>query len=258
VGQTLNDAAQQIVAVSLLPRQNGGRIVDVVAFLTEFQDHLAPRLDTYEQAIYLYVFRHSRLIGQDEVVLGFKSARSRMATGTGEKGKPMAENTCYEKLQSLQTKGCLKIVGVERMGSRIRLNLPSEIPGVILEAVKQPIINLEDMDFFTDEVNRQLILEREDRKCFYCLRSLNKENNVIEHVVSRPEGNNSYRNVVAACRQCNNRKGESDAADFLRVLFREGFLSDNEFEQRLSHLERLRSGELRPQLPKTSATKPLS
>ena len=71
--------------------------MDVVAFMTDFQDYLAPRLDTYEQAIYLYVFRHSRLIGADEVVLGFKSVRNRMATGIGEKGKPMAENTCVRE-----------------------------------------------------------------------------------------------------------------------------------------------------------------
>ena len=130
---------------------NRRHFVDVVAFLTEFHDYLAPRLDTYEQAIYLYVFRHSRLIGEDEVVLGFKSARSRMATGIGERGKPMAENTCYEKLQSLQTKGCLKIVGIERKGSRIRLNLPGEIPGVIVELAVQAAVSLEDMDFFAVE-----------------------------------------------------------------------------------------------------------
>ena len=28
-------------------------------FLVEFQDFLAPRLDTYEQAIYLYIFASS-------------------------------------------------------------------------------------------------------------------------------------------------------------------------------------------------------
>jgi hypothetical protein len=27
--------------------------------LKDIQDYLAPRLDTYEQAIYLYVFRHT-------------------------------------------------------------------------------------------------------------------------------------------------------------------------------------------------------
>jgi hypothetical protein len=223
--------------------------VDVVAFLTEFQDYLAPRLDTYEQAIYLYVFRHSRLIGVDEVVLGFKSARTRMATGIGEKGKPMAEGTCYEKLRSLQSKGCLEIVTIERTGSRIRLRLPSEIPGVVVPPEVAGPVALEDMDYFAVEDNRALILLRDAHKCFYCLRSLTAENYVIEHVVSRPVGNNSYRNVVAACRHCNNRKGDSDAEDFLRVLYREAFLSGDEYEQRLSHLQRLQAGELRPTVP---------
>jgi HNH endonuclease len=226
--------------------------VDVVAFFSEYQDYLAPRLDTYEQAIYLYVFRHSRPIGQDEVVLGFKSARKQMATGIGEKGKPMAEGTCYENLRSLQAKGCLEVITVERNGSRIRLRLPNEIPGVIVQPAPQNAISLDDMDFFSIEDNRALILTREGHKCFYCLRALNADNHVIEHVTSRPDGNNSYRNVAAACRQCNNRKGDSDAEDFLRVLYREGFLSGDEFAQRLSHLQRLLAGDLRPALPEPS------
>jgi 5-methylcytosine-specific restriction endonuclease McrA len=220
--------------------------VDLAQFLTEFSDHLSPKLDTYEQAIYLYIFRHSRLIGQSEVVIGFKSARTRMATGMGENGKPMSEGTCYSKIRSLQSKGCLKIVDTERMGTRFRLFLPNEIPGIIAEAEVQSIISLEEMDFFNINENRLRIVERECHKCFYCLRTLNSDNYVIEHVVSRPKGNDSYRNVVAACRQCNNRKSESDVLDFLRVLYREGFLSDNEFEQRLSHIERLKSGDLLP------------
>lgn len=65
-------------------------------------------------------------------------------------------------------------------------------------------------------------------------------------VVSRPAGENCYRNVVAACRQCNNRKGSSTAEDWLRTLYREGFLKAPDFQDRLSHLERLRAGELKP------------
>jgi len=72
--------------------------MDVGQVLKDFQDHLAPRLDTYEPAIYLYLFRHTRLVGVKEAVVGFKSARRRMACGMGEKGKPMSENTAYEKL----------------------------------------------------------------------------------------------------------------------------------------------------------------
>src|SRR5262245_21518290 len=104
---------------------------DLHQFLIEFQDHLAPKLTTYEQAIYLYIFRHSRLIGLDEVVIGLKSARKRMALGIGKAGSPISERQCYETVKVLESKGCLEVGDVERFGTRIRPRLPSEIPGLI-------------------------------------------------------------------------------------------------------------------------------
>lgn len=222
--------------------------MDVEHFLKEFQDYLAPKLDTYEQAIYLYIFRHSRLLGHDEVTIGFRSARTRMAMGIGKAGTPMAEGRCREKLKSLAEKGCVDIRGTVHNGTRIHLKLPNEIQGVISLEEEPTAISVEEMDFFEVSENRQMILEREEHKCFYCLRKLNNENLVIEHVVSRPSGDNSYRNVVAACRDCNNRKGNSQAQEFLRALYRDGFLSTEEFEDRSLHLEKLREGKLRPNL----------
>jgi len=105
--------------------------MDLREFIAQFQDHLAPKLDTYEQAIYLFVFRHSRLIGLEQVTLGFKSARIRIARGAGEKGKPMSLNTVYLKLASLQSKGCIDILRTTAEGRVLRLRVPSEIPGLI-------------------------------------------------------------------------------------------------------------------------------
>jgi len=212
----------------------------------EIVDYLAPRLDTYEQAIYLYLFRHTRLVDIEEAVFGFKSARKRMACGIGEKGKPMSESTAYLKLQALEAKGCIKIVDSIREGRRIRVLLPSEMEGVVPEPVSTSPIDVESEDFFTDAANRARILEREDHRCFYCLRQLTGDNHVIEHTVSRPVGDNGYRNVVASCRECNNRKDASSAEDWLRTLYREGFLNSALFQERMSHLERLRAGELKP------------
>lgn len=220
--------------------------MELEQFLKEFQDHLAPRLDTYEQAVYLYLFRHTRLVDLEEATIGFKSARRRMACGIGEKGKPMSEGTAYEKLRSLEEKGCIKILDSTREGRKIRLLLPSEIPGVITPEAPVVSPDIETMDFFNVEENRVRILMREQHHCFYCLRHLNRDNYVIEHVVSRPEGNNTYRNVVATCRHCNNRKGSKDVEDWLRTLYRDQFLGEAEFRERVSHLERLRAGELRP------------
>lgn len=61
----------------------------------------------------------------------------------------------------------------------------------------------------------------------------------------------SDRNVVAACRQCNIRKGSSEFKDYLRTLYRDGFLSPGDFEDRLSHLELLSNGKLKPQMKTT-------
>jgi len=181
--------------------------MDLKAFIKGFQDHLAPKLDTYEQAIYLYVFRHSRFEGKNDIVIGFKSARSRMAFGIGQDGSAMSENQSRKKLRSLQSKGCLQVLGVERAGTRIRLNLPSEIPGIIARSDAAKIATLDEMDFFSEPALRELIIKREGSRCFYCLKTLEPDTYVIEHVTSRPSGDNSYRNLVAACITCNNRKG---------------------------------------------------
>lgn len=222
--------------------------MDAKKFFELYQDYLAPKLDTYEQAIYLYIVRHSRLVGLSEVVLGFKSARARMATGIGEGGKPMAENTCYRKLRNLHDKGCIEILGSESTGTRIKVMLPEEIPGVIINPDSVGQIDIETIDFFEDTAMRLLILEREQKRCFYCFRQLNKENWVAEHVISRPAGDNSYRNIVAGCRPCNNKKGSTPALEFVRQLYRDGLLDQDEHQGRLNALERLVAGELTPVL----------
>ena len=223
--------------------------MDPKVTLEQFQDHMAPQMDTYEQAIYLYILRHGRLQGLEEIVIGFKSARNRIATGIGAKGKSISESTCYEKLRSLQAKGLIQIVGTERAGTRIRLRLPSEIDGVIPAAETPGERDIEDLDFFGDPLNRLAILHRDSNRCFYCPRSVDSANYVIEHLISRPLGNNSYRNVVASCIGCNNPKNDTPIEQFLRQLSREGFLNEIEFGDRTRALQQLQAGGMKPILP---------
>ena len=122
--------------------------MDLQQFFIDFQDHLAPKLDTYSQAVYLYIFRHSRLIDLDEVVIGFHSARKRMALGVGSRGTFMALNTCYEKLESLVAKGYVERIGTEQNGTRLHLKLPNEIAGLIPSAAPVAVVDIEQLDFF--------------------------------------------------------------------------------------------------------------
>ncbi|MEX2244325.1 MAG: HNH endonuclease signature motif containing protein [Fimbriimonadaceae bacterium] len=217
-------------------------------FLKDFHDFAAPKLDVYEQAIYLYILRHSRLVGLKEVVIGFKSARTRLACGIGEAGKPMSENTAYLKLTSLASKGFVEVVASEHTGRRLRPKLPTEIPGLITEPEPQLAENIEEIDFFNDSDRREMIFKRDGYRCFYCARKLNQETQVIEHVQSRPTGTNTYRNLVAACRECNNRKNKMNVEDYLKVLYRDGLLDQNEFQARRQAVAALLAGELKPPL----------
>jgi len=61
-------------------------------------------------------------------------------------------------------------------------------------------------------------------------------------------GSNSYRNLVSCCLNCNPRKSDLPAADFLRQLFREGRLSAKDLSARLLAVQALAAGKLRPQL----------
>lgn len=188
------------------------------------------------------------MIGIDEVTIGFKSARHKIARGIGESGHAMAESSTYKKLDSLVEKRLIERIASQHGGTRVRLRLPSEVAGFIPAQSTDAAMTLEQMDFFSAPENRLLIAEREQGRCFDCLRKVDQDSCVIEHVNSRPEGDNGYRNVVAACRQCNNRKGPNAADDFLRTLYRDGFLTDSEFDGRLSHLQQLAAGLLRPVL----------
>ena len=42
--------------------------------LIDIQDHLVPILDTYEQAIYHYIFRHTILIGNHTTIFSTRRA----------------------------------------------------------------------------------------------------------------------------------------------------------------------------------------
>jgi 5-methylcytosine-specific restriction endonuclease McrA len=104
----------------------------------------------------------------------------------------------------------------------------------------------------TSSQNRRLIqplIDREGGRCFYCLRSVNLESCVLDHVV--PEAkvrDNSYRNIVVSCHPCNAVKQEQSADDFLRSFYRQGILSKGDLSERLAALSSLQSGHLLPKI----------
>ena len=207
---------------------------------TDIIDRLIPakKLDAYEQAIYYYLVRETRLRGSNEVQVSIKSLGATLF---------MTRSAVQPRLRSLQSKGCIETVDAGWGGTRIRVALPTEILGCREAAPQFPVPDLEAIDFYTDGKHRDAILEREAHRCFYCLKVLTKDNWSLDHVEPQiTSGQNGYRNIAAACHSCNSSKNATGAEDFLRELFRRGLLSDSDLECRFAALEALRRGESKP------------
>ena len=215
----------------------------------QFEDLLAPTLNfsVYDRAVYSHLFRHSRLVGKLDVQFSL----DRLALGAG-----MSRSGARQALRRLEARGVLRLVRHSYQARHVvRLNLPSEVRGVRAAKnasarsafVTRYRADIEKVDFLRYQNLRRSIHQRERGKCFYCLRRVTTHNRCFDHVVPQARlGGNSYRNLVSACHDCNSRKKDRPAEEFLRGLYRERRLSGNELGHRLRALQALSAGKLVP------------
>jgi len=206
-----------------------------------------PILDTYEQALYHYILRHTLLVGKRSAVISIKTAN--IGLGKSKAGSLPSENQKSKKLRALEEKGCIEIVERSYKGTEVRPIYPKEIPGLVPKAVNLEKPNIEEVDFFEGRVYVESLLEREGGKCFYTLQKINRENCVLDHVVPQSKGgDNSYRNIVASSFDANSTKVDKNADDFARELYRSGVLNLEEMQQLLKRIKDLQQGKLVPRI----------
>ena len=224
----------------------------------QFEDILAPRLglNVKERAVYCYLLRHSLVVGKLRVQFAVTSLARTLHLSIG------AVRQAVRRLDEL---GALRVVERSKNGHLAEVRLPEKIRAVrsgqngvskngvlagIGAAVGPPARTLESTDFMKTWELRKAIHEREGGACFYCLRRSPAKVRCLDHVVPRVRsGPNSYRNLVCCCLECNSRKKDLPAADFVRTLYRQGRLTPAELDARLRALKELAAGKLRPTLP---------
>lgn len=213
---------------------------DIKNLIQDIEDHLVPRLklDVAEARIYYHLLRHTRLVDRHEVLVSVANLCEAICC---------SKTVIKPRLRSLEEKRVLAITNTGWAGTTVKVFLPREIPGAIPADPNEPAVDLETVDFYKDPRYRPAIFEREGSRCFYCRRALTDGDYGLDHVEPQvAKGPNSYRNVVAACHSCNSSKSGTSGADFVRVLYRRGFLTAEDLEDRLACLDRLAKGELRP------------
>jgi len=216
--------------------------VDLAKELQHIEDHLIPKLqlDHVERALYYHLFRHTRLVGKETSRFGLNS----LAASSG-----VSESTLRERIRILDQKGCVVIEERSAKGHLIRVLLPGEIDGLVPNPTEAAEVDLNAIDFYSNRTYVDALVKRENGKCFYCLRVVDPKTCVLDHVISQAmRGDNSFRNVVACCHECNAGKQSQDAESFIRTRYRLGLLSQNELQGRVLVLERLQLGELVPEI----------
>jgi predicted DNA-binding transcriptional regulator len=221
--------------------------IDGTKIWKQLEDVLVPRLHltVTEHAVYSYLVRHSRLEGKLRAQFSISGIARHIRLSTGP---------ARDAVRRLVEHGALRLVERSKAGYVVEVRLPEEIraarPDIAgaNDAGRAPKAgNIEEMDFLQNTTLRQAIHARDGERCFYCLRQVTPTVKCLDHVVPRAEGGrNSYRNLVSCCLECNTNKGERQAEDFLRGLYREHRLSTADLADRLRALEALAAGKLRP------------
>jgi len=68
--------------------------------------------------------------------------------------------------------------------------------------------------FTTMACNRSNVLWRDDNQCQYCANHFTVEKLTLDHILPKSRGGrNSWVNLVAACKKCNQRKGNKTAEE---------------------------------------------
>ena len=211
---------------------------DPGALIAEIEDLLFPQrgFDVYERSMYYHLVRHTLLAGRESRMFPLSALSASLS---------MSEVRARKTIRALEQKGCIEIER-SRKGHLVKVRTPQQL-GVSAPDEEEKSEDIEAIDFFSNRTYVESLLARENERCFYCFANLKAETCVLDHVSAQVDGGgNSYRNIVAACHDCNSRKQGVPAEDHMRGLYRRSLLSESELTDRLQQLEALRAGQLIP------------
>ena len=216
-------------------------------FFLEFDyatKYLSRNLKVRPFIVYLLLFKKAYFdTGQKNITVKLSEIGENLLSDIG---KPMSHDVIKRGVDELVQKGYIyKYPGKPGEINQYDILLPSDIREVKelidkegdSEAQK---INKDTVDYYTNQEKRILILERDNYKCNYCMKNLNKDDFYLDHIIPRAQGGHNYRsNLLLACNSCNSKKNDKNAEDFLLTNYRSGLLSQNEFLHQKEKIDKL-------------------
>ena len=105
-----------------------------------------------------------------------------------DQGNIIDNTTVKRRLPPLIQNQCITVNRQRGEANEIVVHLPSEIPACreLIEKEESTLLKTEkpdDADYYTDQERRLMVLERDERKCTYCLVDVAEDSYVLDHIV---------------------------------------------------------------------------
>src|SRR5258708_31051031 len=210
--------------------------INAVQVWKQMEDLLAPQLSfsLADRAVYSHLLRHSRLEGK----LKLQFSISWLARGVG-----LSSKFTRDTVRRLIARGVLQLVECNcRSQHVVRVRLPLEVKEICAEKIAAhrpapapPRRYQHRGGGFPGKAGPAPDHPRtRGRPLLLLLAADHPHRRCLDHVVPRAKlGQNSYRNLVSCCLDCNSRKGERSAEERVRWLDRERRLSADDLSSRL-------------------------
>ena len=206
--------------------------------------YLSPIVKDNALAIYHVLFHLSYFqTGKAEVVIPWAKVGAFICS---DQGNIIDDNsTVKRRLPPLIQNQCITVNRQRSGANKIVVHLPSEIPACkeLIEKEESTLLRTEkpdDADYYTDQERRLMVLERDNRKCTYCLVDVAEDSYVLDHIVPISKGGTNKKfNLVTSCQECNQRKRDEDAIKFLLSNYRAQLINQDEYLKQKDYIENL-------------------
>lgn len=204
--------------------------------------HLAKVVRDKALTIYLVLFHLSWFeTGVGEIAIRQADLAAHIRSGKGDFIKHCS--TVRRRMIDLLRHDCVKIQRSPGITSAMTVYLPTEIRACreLIESEKKPkpLAAEKPKDYYRDRAGRLEILERDHRRCIYCLAELDEKSYRIDHLVPLSKGGTDFKNNLAtSCNPCNSKKRDMDVLTFLQQNYRKGLLEQNEYLEQRTIIEK--------------------
>lgn len=217
-----------------LDKESVERIRNLLQEFDYATKYLSRNLKVRPFIVYLLLFKKAYFeSGQKKITVKLSEIGENLLSDIGQ---PMSHEVIKRGVNELVQKGYIyKYQGKPGEINQYDILLPSEIREVrelisTQNSNKVQNVNEEIIDYYTNTEKRILILERDNYKCNYCMKELNKDDFYLDHIIPRSQGGNNYRsNLLVACNSCNTKKNDKNVEEFLLENYRSGFLLQDEY-----------------------------